>query len=150
MLPESAAVNLSGEVRRYTPSASCTTMSPDMEPFCDRTAVCAASREHGSAEEQALPVPEGDTYRVVVAARAGIAGAAAAVAAATAAAIPVTSGLSTAARGKRPCRRGLSRWFTCSPGSARRVSWWAEDAGQAGQASARGRRPGRVTEGPMA
>lgn len=36
-------------------------MSPDMEPLRDRTAVCAPGSEHGCADEQVLPVPEGET-----------------------------------------------------------------------------------------
>ncbi|GGO32169.1 hypothetical protein GCM10011574_71070 [Microbispora bryophytorum] len=60
MVPESAAVSRSGEESRYAPSASCTTMSPDMELFCDRTAACAPDSEHGWADEQVLPVPEGE------------------------------------------------------------------------------------------
>src|SRR5512138_1145646 len=46
-------------------------MSPDIEVFIDRTAVCAADREHGWAEEQAVPVPDGEANSVVVAAAAG-------------------------------------------------------------------------------
>ena len=60
LFPESAAVSRSGADSRYTPSASCTTMSPDIAPFSDRTAVCAAASEHGWADVQPVPVPDGD------------------------------------------------------------------------------------------
>src|SRR3954471_983933 len=60
LVPESAAVNRSGAACRYAPSASCTTMSPDIVPLIERTAACPDAREHGWAAEQALPVPEGD------------------------------------------------------------------------------------------
>jgi len=46
-------------------------MSPDIEPTIPRTVVCAVDREHGWVAEQAVPVPDGDAYTVVVAARAG-------------------------------------------------------------------------------
>ncbi|MFD2352975.1 hypothetical protein ACFSTC_32340 [Nonomuraea ferruginea] len=49
-------------------------MSPDIPAFSERTAVCAAASEHGWLEVQPVPVPAGDAYRVVVAARAGVAG----------------------------------------------------------------------------
>ena len=59
-MPESAAVSRRGDESRYTPSASCTTMSPDIEPFSPRTAVWAAVSEHGWAALQLLPLPDGD------------------------------------------------------------------------------------------
>ncbi|GIJ22445.1 hypothetical protein Vlu01_30690 [Micromonospora lutea] len=59
-MPESAAVNRSGDASRYTPSASCTTMSPDIEAFIDRTTDCAPVNEHGWAAVQLLPPPEGE------------------------------------------------------------------------------------------
>src|SRR5689334_18041745 len=68
LVPESAAVNRNGAESRYTPSASWTTMSPDIALSCDRTAAWAPVTEHGWAAEQAVPLPDGDTYTVVVAA----------------------------------------------------------------------------------
>jgi hypothetical protein len=53
-------VNVNGDVTRYTPSASCTTMSPDIEPTIERTAVCAPVNEHGWLAEQLLPLPDGE------------------------------------------------------------------------------------------
>jgi hypothetical protein len=50
-------------------------MSPDMAPVRDRTAVCAAVSEHGSAAVQLVPPPAGEAYSVVVAADAGLAAA---------------------------------------------------------------------------
>jgi hypothetical protein len=44
-----------------------------MEPTSDRTAVCAAVSEHGSAAVQLVLPPVGEAYRVVVAAAAGLA-----------------------------------------------------------------------------
>jgi hypothetical protein len=38
LVPESAAVSRNGVDSRYTPSASCTTMSPDMPLTIERTA----------------------------------------------------------------------------------------------------------------
>jgi hypothetical protein len=46
-------------------------MSSDMASLSDRTAACAAVSEHGSALEQAVPVPDGETYSVTGAADAG-------------------------------------------------------------------------------
>src|SRR5262245_31211553 len=71
LLPESAAVSRSGAESRYPPSASSTTMSPDIELLRDRTAVWAAVSEHGCTAEQLVPVPKGEAYSVVVAAKAG-------------------------------------------------------------------------------
>src|SRR3954447_19680407 len=51
-------------------------MSPDIAPVRARTAACASGNAHGWAAEQAVPVPEGEAKRVVVAAAAGEAGAA--------------------------------------------------------------------------
>ncbi len=62
-------------------------MSPDMPATIDRTAACAPDSEHGAPLEQVLPLPEGDAYRVVVAAAAGTADAATMVPATT----PVTT-----------------------------------------------------------
>jgi hypothetical protein len=45
-------------------------MSPDIEPVSDRTAVCAPDSEHGAVAEQVVPVPDGEAWRVVVAAEA--------------------------------------------------------------------------------
>src|SRR5690606_19006091 len=98
-LPESAAVNWSGVDSRYTPPASSTTMSPDIPAFSERTAVCAAASGQGWAEVQAVPVPAGDAYRVVVAARAGDAGATRTNAAASAATTPIRTGLSIVTSG---------------------------------------------------
>src|SRR5215213_11032721 len=77
-VPESAEVNRSGAASRYTPPVSSTTMSSDMPLLSDRTAVCAADSEHGLVAVQVVPVPAGDTYRVVAAAAAIGAGATAA------------------------------------------------------------------------
>ena len=60
LLPESAAVNSSGVVRRYTPSASRTTMSPIIQRLSALTLALAWSSEHGLLAEQAVPVPVGD------------------------------------------------------------------------------------------
>ncbi|MET9632807.1 hypothetical protein ABZX92_35670 [Lentzea sp. NPDC006480] len=60
-------------------------MSPVIVPLRDRTALCAAGSEHGSAAVQAVPVPVGDAWRVVVSAEAGGAVAIAVVTTATAA-----------------------------------------------------------------
>jgi hypothetical protein len=60
LVPESSAVSRNGADRRYTPSASCTTMSPDIASFSARTAVCAPVSEQGWVAEQALPAPDGD------------------------------------------------------------------------------------------
>ncbi|WP_211335796.1 hypothetical protein [Lentzea flaviverrucosa] len=60
-------------------------MSPDMEVLRDLTAVCAPDNEHGAAAVQAVPVPVGEAWRVVVAAEAGGAVARAAITAAVAA-----------------------------------------------------------------
>src|SRR5690349_25134533 len=59
-------------------------MSPDIVPARDRTADCAAGSEHGSVAVQAVPVPEGEAWRGVVAAEAGGAVASAAATTATA------------------------------------------------------------------
>ena len=61
LVPESAAVNVSGAASRYVPSASCTTMSPVIVGAIARTAACAWADEHGWADEQAVPEPEGET-----------------------------------------------------------------------------------------
>ena len=60
LAPESAAVNFSGAVRRYTPSASWTTMSPDIVLTMERTSVWAADSGQGCAVVQAVPVPDGE------------------------------------------------------------------------------------------
>jgi hypothetical protein len=54
-------------------------MSPDIVLLRDLTADCAAGSEHGAVAVQSVPVPEGEAYRVVVAAEAGGAVAIAAV-----------------------------------------------------------------------
>ena len=69
-VPESAAVKLSGVLRRYTPSASWTTMSSDMPLVRARTAVRTESSEQGWSAEQVLPLPDGEAYSVVAAAEA--------------------------------------------------------------------------------
>ncbi|MEV6710849.1 hypothetical protein AB0M48_02300 [Lentzea sp. NPDC051208] len=60
-------------------------MSPDIEALRDLTVACAPGNEHGAAAEQAVPLPEGEAWRVVVAAEAGGAVARAAITAAVAA-----------------------------------------------------------------
>jgi len=45
-------------------------MSSDMLSLSDRTRVCAADSEHGLVVVHAVPVPVGEAYRVVTAARA--------------------------------------------------------------------------------
>jgi hypothetical protein len=68
-----------------------------MVPLCDRTAAWAAGSAHGWVAEQLVPVPDGEAYRVVVAADAGGARATAAAAAVTTtAATPADTGLRTA------------------------------------------------------
>src|SRR3954467_15985254 len=71
LVPESSAASRSGDDSRYTPSASCTTMSPDAPATIERTVLCAVDSEHGCVSEQLVPEPEGEAYRVEVAARAG-------------------------------------------------------------------------------
>jgi hypothetical protein len=58
--PESSAVSRNDADRRYTPSASCTTMSSDIASFSDRTAACAPDSEHGWALEHVVPLPDGE------------------------------------------------------------------------------------------
>ncbi len=91
--PESAAVSRSGAESRYTPPASSTTMSPDIPAFSARTAACTADSAHGWAEVQAVPLPDGAAWRVVVAASAGAGAIMTNAAASTAVTRPITVGL---------------------------------------------------------
>src|SRR3954447_26689812 len=68
LVAESAAVRVSGAPGRYTPSASCTAMSVDMDPVIVRTCAWALDSEQGCATEHSVPVPDTDAYSVVVAA----------------------------------------------------------------------------------
>jgi hypothetical protein len=74
LVPESAAVKAMGADKRYVPPASCTTMSPLMFVFIDRTEDCAWAREHGAAAVQAVPEPVGEAYRVAAVAACDTAG----------------------------------------------------------------------------
>lgn len=59
--PESAAPRVHVLDRRYVPSASSTVTSAELfAARCARTALWAAGRAHGDAEEQAEPEPDGE------------------------------------------------------------------------------------------
>ncbi len=60
LVPESAAVKVSGELNVYVPPASWTTTSPVIVGAIVRTDVWAWAREHGWADEHAVPEPVGE------------------------------------------------------------------------------------------
>jgi hypothetical protein len=66
LVPESADVNVSGELSAYVPPASWTTMSPVIVGASARTLACAWESEHGWADEQAVPDPLGDAKTVAI------------------------------------------------------------------------------------
>src|SRR5436305_1558853 len=125
-------------------------MSPDMPATIPRTAACASDSEQGWAAEQLVPVPDGEAYTVVVAARAGGATATttAAVAAAVAAAA-VTSPRTAEDGGARPAARTVRRR---THAVARRVARAAPRPGgqEAGDNARTGRGPPERASGGTA
>src|SRR5437763_8723913 len=75
LVPESAAPRVSGADSRYVPPARATTISPLMFESIASTDDLACVREHGVAELQALPLPVGETNRVLMVAASAVAGA---------------------------------------------------------------------------